>query len=163
RRSMDKVTVRPLRPYEQKKLRRLKRQKTNAVNSRRARVILLSRGGVCNRDIALRCDCSAQWVRVLIHRFNERGLDGISWYPWMCGCGKASRFKIDALERIAEVDVSSPVALIGMTRWSLSKLRDYLVEQRIIAPISREWPRVLLRRLNVRWRRTKTWKESADP
>jgi len=160
---MDKVKVRPLRPYEQKKLRRLKRQKTNAVNNLHARVILLGRGGIRNRDIALRCDCSAQWVRILIHRFNEHGLDGISWYPWMCGCGRAGRFKIDVLEQIAEVAVSSPVALIGMTRWSLTKLRDYLVEQKVITRISREWLRVLLRRLNVRWRRTKTWKESTDP
>ena len=160
---MDKVKVRPLRPYEQKKLHRLKRQKTNAVNSRHARVILLSRGGLRNRDIATRCDCTAHWVRVIIHRFNEHGLDGISWYPWMCGSGKRSRFKADVLEQIAEVAISSPVALIGMTRWSLSKLRDYLVEQKIVASISCEWLRVLLRRLGVCWRRTKTWKESKDP
>src|SRR5436305_5569418 len=50
-----------------------------------------------------------------------------------------------------------------MTRWSLSKLRDYLVEQEVVARVSREWLRVLLRRLGVRWRRTKTWKESTDP
>ena len=55
---MDKVRVRPLRPHEQKKLRRLKRQKSNGVNSRHARVILLSRGGLRNRDIAALVDCS---------------------------------------------------------------------------------------------------------
>ena len=148
---MDRVRIRPLRPYEQKKLHRLKRQKTNAVNSRHARIVLLSRGCVRNRDIATRCDCSPQWVRKIIHRFNQHGLDGISWYPWMCG-GKTSRFAI-----------SSPVVLIGMTRWSLAKLRDYLVEQTVIARISCEWLRVLLHRLGVRWRRTKTWKESTDP
>src|SRR4051794_4988134 len=160
---MDKVRVRPLRPYEQKKLRRLKRQRTNAVNSRHARIVLLSRGGARNRDIATRCDCTPQWVRVVIHRFNGHGLDGITWYPWMCGAGKASRFEAGVLEQVAEVAISSPVALIGMTRWSLAKLRDYLVEQKIIARISREWLRVLLHRLDVRWRRTKTWKESTDP
>lgn len=160
---MDKVRVRPLRPYEQKKLHRLKRQKSNAVNSRHARIVLLSRGGVKNRDIGQRCDCTPQWVRIIIHRFNERGLDGITWYPWMCGRGKASRFKADLLEQIAEVAISSPVALVGMTRWSLAKLRDYLVEQEVIASISREWLRTLLHRLGIRWRRTKTWKESSDP
>src|SRR5215210_1274671 len=123
---MDKVRVRPLRPYEQKKLRRLKRQKGNAVNGRHARIVLLSRGGVRNKDIAQRCDCTPQWVRVIIHRFNDQGIDGISWYPWMCGTGKASRFKADVLEQIAEVAVSSPQALVGMTRWSLTKLRAYL-------------------------------------
>jgi transposase len=159
---MDRVRIRPLRPYEQKKLHRLKRQKTNAVNSRHARIILLSRGCVRNRDIATRCDCSPQWVRKIIHRFNQHGLDGITWYPWMDG-GKPSRFRVDVLEQIAEVAISSPVVLIGMTRWSLAKLRDYLVEQTIVARISCEWLRVLLHRLGVRWRRTKTWKESTDP
>src|SRR5215213_3756710 len=119
RRSMDQVRIRPLRPHEQKKLHRLKRQKTNAVNSRRARILLLSRGGVRNRDIAQRCDCTPQWVRKIIHRFNDHGLDGITWFPWMAGAGKASRFAIDVLEQIAEVALCSPVALIGMTRWSL--------------------------------------------
>jgi hypothetical protein len=97
---MDKVRVRPLRPYEKGKLHRLKRQKANAVNSRHARIILLSRGGIRNRDIATRCDCTPQWVRRVIHRFNEHGLDGITWYPWMCGAGKASRFAADVLEQI---------------------------------------------------------------
>src|SRR5436305_7575212 len=160
---MDQVRVRPLRAYEKRKLHRLTRQKANAVNSRHARIILLSRGGVRNRDIAARCDCTPQWVRQIIHRFNERGLDGITWYPWMAGVGKTSRFKADVLEQIAEVAISSPVALIGMNRWSLTKLRDYLVEQQVIARISCEWLRVLLHRLGVRWRRTKTWKESEDP
>ena len=51
---MDQVKVRALRPYEQRKLHRLKRLKANAVNSRHARIILLSRGGLRNRDIAAR-------------------------------------------------------------------------------------------------------------
>jgi transposase len=160
---MDKVKVRPLRPYEQKKLHRLKRQKANAVNSRHARIILLSRGGLRNVEIAKRCDCSPQWVRKIIHRFNQGGLDAICWYPWMAGSGKSSRFCDQVKLQIAEIALSSPVALIGMTRWSLSKLRDYLVEQKIITRISCEWLRTLLRRMKIRWRRTKTWKESKDP
>jgi len=51
---MDTVKVRPLRPYEQRKLHRLKRQKANGVNSRHARLILLARDGLRNRDIATR-------------------------------------------------------------------------------------------------------------
>lgn len=160
---MDKVKVRPLRPHEKRKLHRLKRQLSNAVNSRHARVVLLSRGGLCNRDIASRVGCSPQWVRVVIHRFNADGLYGVLWYPWLHACHKPRRFLADVREQIAEVALSSPKALVGMTRWSLAKLRDYLVEQKIVAAISPEWLRTLLRRLGVRWRRTKTWKESTDP
>jgi transposase len=160
---MDTVRVQPLRPYEQKKLQRMKRQRTNAVNGRHARIILLSRGGLRNRDIALRVGCTPQWVRTIIHRFNAQGLDGITWYPYLHAAGAPRRFTADLIEQIAEVALSSPRALIGMNRWSLAKLRHYLLGQKIIAGISREWLRRLLRRCRVRWRRTKTWKESNDP
>jgi transposase len=160
---MDKVRVRALRPHEKRKLHRLKRQLANAVNGRHARVVLLSRGGVRNRDIATRVGCSPQWVRTVIHRFNADGLCGILWYPWLHASHRPRRFLADVREQVAEVALSSPKALIGMTRWSLAKLRDYLVEQEVVASISLEWLRTLLRRAGVRWRRTKTWKESTDP
>jgi hypothetical protein len=32
--------------------------------------------------IAERVDCSPQWARIIIHRFNADGIDGISWYPY---------------------------------------------------------------------------------
>src|SRR6266581_2578557 len=78
----DKVTVRTLRPYEKIKLRRLKNQRRNAVNSRHARIVLLSTGGIANRRIAILVDCSIQWVRQVIHHFNDLGIAGITWYPW---------------------------------------------------------------------------------
>ncbi len=48
---MDTVRARRLKPYERLKLRSMKRQSTNAVNSRHARIILLSVGGVSNRQM----------------------------------------------------------------------------------------------------------------
>ena len=48
---MDTVIIRALRPHEKKRLVRMKRQRANAVNSLHARVLLLSRGRVSNRDI----------------------------------------------------------------------------------------------------------------
>jgi transposase len=159
---MDKVRVRPLRPYEQHKLHRLKRQRGNAVNSRHARIVLLSRGGLSNRAVAERVGCSPQWVRTVIHRFNAGGLGGILWLPCFHAVAPR-RFPADVTEQIAEVALASPRALIGMNRWSLAKLRAYLVAQGIVGGISLEWLRTLLRRRKVRWRRTKTRKESTDP
>jgi len=158
----DKVKVRTLRPYEKVKLQRLKKQKCNAVNSRHARIILLSVGGAANRDIAKLADCSARWVREVIHRFNAHGIDGITWYPWFQVRSERT-FTVEIRERIAEVALCSPIALIGMTQWSLSKLRLYLIEQKIVANISIRWLGEILRRYKVRLRRTKTWKESTDP
>src|SRR5438477_10028176 len=110
---MDRVSVRPLRAHEKKKLLRMKRQRTNAVNSRHARIVLLSRGGLTNRAIAEHADCSAQWVRTIIHRFNADGLDAITWYPFYQARGTPREFPADVREQIAEVALSSPKVLIG--------------------------------------------------
>jgi transposase len=160
---MDTVSVRPLRPHEKKKLLRLKRQRTNAVNSRHARIVLLSRGGSPNRAIARQADCTPQWVRIIIHRFNTAGLDGITWFPFHQTRGTPRKFLADVREQIAEVALSAPKALIGLNQWSVPKLRDYLIEQKVVAHISVEWLAQLLHRGKVRLRRTKTWKESTDP
>ena len=161
---MDKVRARRLLPYERQKLHKMKRQLSNQVNSSHARIILLSTGGVRNRDIAERVDRSPQWVRQIIHRFNASGIDGITWYPFYQGGGGQPRvFTADVVERIVDAALSPPKQLIGMTEWSLPKLREYLIEQEIVASISVEHLRRLLRERGVRWRRTKTWKESNDP
>jgi len=50
-----------------------------------------------------------------------------------------------------------------MTQWSVPKLRQYLIEQKVVGNISIRWLGEILRRYKVRLRRTKTWKESTDP
>ena len=160
---MDRVRARKLHPCERKKLRGMKRQLANQVNSRHARIVLFSRGGVRNREIAKRTDCTPQWVRVILHRFNREGIEGIAWYPCFQARGGPRKFLADIREQIAAVALSPPRILIGMNQWSLAKLREYLIEQEILSEISLAWLRVLLREAGVRWRRTKTWKESTDP
>ena len=81
---MVKVAARKLRPWEGGKLRRMKRQLSNAVNTRHARLILLSQGGLDNRAIAERVGCSVAWVRQILHRFNDGGIEAIIWYPYYC-------------------------------------------------------------------------------
>jgi DNA-binding Lrp family transcriptional regulator len=158
----DTVHVRPLRPYEKIKLRRLKRQRRNAVNSRHARIILLSAGHQRNAVIAEFVGCSPTWVRQVIQRFNHDGIAGITWYPWF-PTRSPRTFPVEVREQIAEIALSSPVSLIGMKQWSLPKLRRYLIEQHVVAAISIPWLAEILRRYKVRLRRTKTWKESTDP
>lgn len=161
---MDTVKARRLKPYERLKLHGMKRQLSNQVNSRHARIILLSVGGLTNRQIAERADCSGRWVREIIHRFNDGGIEAITWYPiYRCGRGQPRKFEADVVEQIAEVALSPPEKLIGMNEWSLPKLRDYLVKQEVVASISLEHLRTLLKRRKVRLRRTQTWKESTDP
>jgi len=160
---MDRVRARTPNPYERDKLHRMKRQTTNAVNSRHARVVLLSRGGVSNAEIARLVDYSPAWVRQIIRRFNAGGVPAVEWYPYYCSSGGPRKFFSDITEQICEIALSSPKVLIGMNCWSLPKLRDYLIEQKIVDSISLSWLRELLRHRKVRWRHTKTWKESTDP
>ena len=160
---MKSVRVRCLAPPERRRLHRWKRQRSNHVNHCRARVILLSAGGVGNREIAQQVGFTPQWVRILIHRFNQGGLEGVAWYPYLHGPHAPHTFTADLVEQIAEIALSPPKTLIGMTQWSLATLREYLVEQGLVQRISLEWLRQLLRRCGIRWRRTKTWKESEDP
>jgi transposase len=141
----------------------MKRQHSNAVNSRHAQIILLSGGGRANREIAECVGYTPQWVRMIIHRFNDGGIDAITWYPYFCNPGGPRKFFADITEQIAEVALSPPPQLIGMSVWSLEKLRAYLIEQGIVESISVEWLRQVLRKRRVHWRRTKTWKESNDP
>jgi transposase len=160
---MDTVKVRRISPPERRTLRRWKRGRINQVNSCRARVILLSSGRISNKEIAQRVGYTPQWVRIIIHRFNADGLAGIEWWPYFHGPRGPYTFTADLVEQIAEVALSPPKKLIGMTQWSLPKLREYLIAQKIIGEISLEWLRQLLRRRRICWRHTKTWKESNDP
>jgi hypothetical protein len=67
-----------------------------------------------------------------------RGIDGITWYPWFQARSERV-FTAEIREHIAETALSSPIGLIGMTQWSVPKLRQYLIEQKIIAHISIRW------------------------
>lgn len=160
---MNAVKTRMLKPHEGLKLHRMKRQLTNQVNSRHARIVLLSRGGLANARIAERCDCTPTWVRRILHRFNTGGIEAITWYPYYCSSKGPRKFMAEVAEQIGEVALSPPQKLIGMAVWSLKKLRQYLQTQKIVGSISLEWLRQILRRRRIRWRHTQTWKDSDDP
>ncbi len=160
---MDTGAARTPRPWEGRKLHAMKRQLSNAVNSRHARVILLSRGGVANRQIAERRGGSPARVRKIIHRFNDGGVDAVTWYPYYCHRGGPRKFLADVTEQIAAVALSPPRQLIGMGVWSLPKLREYLIAPKVVPSISVERRRQVLNERKVRWRRTQTWKDSTDP
>ena len=161
--NMDKIRARKLKPWEHGKLQHMKRQLTNSVNRLHARIILLSRGGSQNGRIAEACGCSPTWVRQILHHFNRGGVNAILWYPAFCGPAGPRKFFAKSVESICEIALSPPRQLVGMTVWSLAKLREYLIAQKIVASISLESLRQILRRYKIRWRHTQTWKDSKDP
>jgi len=52
---------------------------------------------------------------------------------------------------------------LPFSRWSLAKLADFLVAERVVEDISHEGLRALLRAEGVSFQAVKTWKASADP
>jgi hypothetical protein len=59
--------------------------------------------------------------------------------------------------------VPSRVLGLPFSAWSLAKLAEYLAATGVVAAISRETIRQILRAGGVSWQATKTWKASADP
>jgi hypothetical protein len=52
---------------------------------------------------------------------------------------------------------------VPLTRWSLRRLRRYLLGRRIVPQLSVEGLRQVLRAAGCSWQRTRTWKASSDP
>jgi transposase len=78
--------------------------------------------------------------------------------------GRPTEFTEDDKAFIAETSKCPPDLLdCPFKRWSLEKLRDYLIKEKIIASISLETLRTILHEKKVKLRRIKTWKECNDP
>lgn len=67
------VFVRPLSMEEGRKLQRISRSSKDPVRLRRAIVVLMSGQGQAVRDITSLMQVSEDYVRDVIHAFNERG------------------------------------------------------------------------------------------
>ena len=76
-----KVFVRELTTEERKELPRLIRSGRDAAVVRRAQMILLSRQGRSDAEIATLWQITPQGVRKVIHRFNQEGLAGLPDRP----------------------------------------------------------------------------------
>lgn len=153
--------VRNLRGPEGPRLQRLIRRGARPIEVRRAQVILASAQGARVPDIARRLYFSPQHVRTILKAFNTRGVASLA--P-QYGGGRPPKLSEEQRSLIIETALCPP-DLLGQPfrRWSLVKLRAYLRQRRIVATISVESLRQLLRAAKVRLQRTKTWKECNDP
>jgi transposase len=100
-------------------------------------------------------------IRGVLKDFNERGFEALK--PGRSS-GRPRRFDEGTRERIVEAALAKPQDLgKPFTRWSLAKLRAYLIEAGVVESISPETVRKILAERGVSFQRTKTWKESTDP
>ncbi|MFD1320606.1 IS630 family transposase [Micromonospora sonneratiae] len=112
-------------------------------------------------DIAHLLKASEDYVRDVIHVFNEQGFTALD-PKWSGGAPK--RIDEQARDWICVIARCDP-RFLGkpFSCWSLAKLRDYLVETGHVTTISIETLRRILHERGVSWQATKTWKTSNDP
>jgi transposase len=154
------VFVRSLSNSEGQKLQRITRRSKDPVRLRRAAVVMMFGQGQSVADIAHLWQSSPDWVRSVIHAFNESGFDALD--PKWSG-GRSPKLDAVTRQRVAAMAKTDPRALsLPFSRWSLSKLADHLHRERI-CDIGRETLRGILHDEGVSWQATQTWKGSNDP
>jgi transposase len=156
------VFVRPLSVEEGRKLQRITRRSKDPVRLRRAIVVLMSGQGRSVPDITALLQVSADYVRDVIHAFNERGFAALDPKP---SGGRPRRIGEQLREWICLIARTSPAdrGITAFATWSLAKLREHLLAQGIVAELGRETLRRILRAGGVSWQSTTTWKASSDP
>jgi transposase len=155
------VFVRPISVAEGQRLQRISRTAKDPVKLRRAIVVLASAQGQSVPDIAHLLNASQDYVRDVIHAFNTEGFGALN-PKWNGGAPRTidepTRARICAIAGCDPRILRQP-----FSTWSLTKLRDYLIDQGIVERISREWLRQILHDGGISWQTTKTWKASNDP
>ena len=157
-----RVVLRELSNGEGNRLLRIVRRGGGSVVSwRRAQIVLLSAQGMSPPRISEVVFTDADSVRVVIHNFNRDGFDSL--YPRYRG-GRPQTFTLPQRREIQKIALSVPTDLgQPFATWSLAKLADYLVAEGVVADISHEGLRTLLREEGVRFQALRTWKRSNDP
>ncbi len=155
------VFVRPVTMTEGQRLQRIGRTAKDPVKLRRAIVVLMSAQGQGVPDIAHLLDCSPEYVRGVIHAFGETGFGALD--PKWSG-GRPRTISDQVRRRICLIARCCPRDLgLAFSTWSLSKLAEHLAATGVIASVSRESIRQILRAGGVSWQAVKTWKASSDP
>ena len=159
----EPVRARRLTDEEGRRLQQIvRRGKHESIRVRRALVIMASASGTPVPAIARLVAAHEDTVRDVIHRFNEIGLRALD--PNWAG-GRPRRISADDESYIVSTATTRPMKLgRPFTHWSIRKLVDYLATNptRPVV-VGRERLRQLLRRNDISFQRTRTWKESTDP
>jgi transposase len=155
------VFVRELRPAEGAQLKRIARTAKQFARRQRAQILLASATGMGAPQIAAIVHSDENQVRRVIHEFNTLGMDSLR--PRQGG-GRPQTIDQPTRDRIVAIALACPRNYgVPLNRWSLRRLRRYLIRRRIVRRISVEGLRQLLRRAGASWQRTRTWKTSPDP
>jgi transposase len=155
------VFVRELQPQEGARLKRISRAAKQFARRQRALIPLASASGMGPPQIARLVQSDESQVRRVIHEFNTLGFEALR--PRLGG-GRPRRVSTTTADRIVAIALACPRNYgVPLNRWSLRRLRGYLLPRRVVGSISVEGLRQVLRRAGVTCQRTRTWKRSPDP
>lgn len=155
------LRVREISNEEGNKLRRIVRHGQDAIEVKRAQVVLSSAQGFTPPRIAENVLMSEDYVRDILKAFNEAGFAALKpkWGP-----GRPPKFTDGQRKALVDLATSRPRDLdLPYQEWSLSRLREEATKRRIVESISEEWLRVILHEADVSHQSIRTWKESKDP
>lgn len=134
---------------------------SNTFTRDRAKIVLLSSQGYYARQIAEKIGCEARKVRVAIKAFNQQRLKALERGK---ARGATPKFTKEQQTKILMIASTEPHRFgLHFTTWSLSKLRTYVIEQKIVDTISIESIRRLLKRERMKLRKSKRFQYSNDP
>ena len=111
---------------------------------RRAEAILLYAAGLTAADIAQALAVHPHTIYADLHAFQQ---DGVACLHSPSAVGAPVRIRAGQVEEIGRLAEIAPYELgLPYGRWSLNKLRDYLIKARVVKTISREHLRQVLKK-----------------
>lgn len=117
-------------------------QREEDLPENRVRIVLLSAAGKSVPEISRAVNLHPINVRKWIHRFSRNGLEGLRSGK---SPGRPRLFTLEQRQQIISIASADPRSLdLPFSRWSLQRLRRYLVEQDIVSHISVETIRQIL-------------------
>jgi transposase len=153
------VFVRVLEPAEARRLKRLATDGKHRSTRIRAMILLASATEMPAPQIAALYLTDAEYVRKVIHDFNERGFGALD--PDYRG-GRPRKVTPEQRDAVVAVARARPDTQgVALTRWSIDKLARHLAEQQI-ALLSPSALRALLDEAGLSFQRTRSWKWSPD-
>lgn len=126
----------------------------------RARIVVLASNDELSSAIAGKLGVSVDSVSTWRGRFSRHGLEGLKDRP---RCGRPAKLTpVQRCEIIATACKPAPEQN-GTSGWTLDILRDEVLEQKIVAAISRSHLGTILRCADLRPHKKQMWLHSIDP
>jgi len=121
----------------------------------RAKIILLKDEGYTVPEIMIATNHHDNNIRKWIHRFNEKGIDGIISKKHN---HKQHKFDNNIEKQIVDIASSNPRSFdLGFSIWSLRILAGFLMDDlKLVDKISHSEIRNILLKHNIKWRKSKT-------